>query len=261
MKIFNITFAIIIGVLNHTLFCLAVGLMGYMLFWGMSKSMLPSLSYGLTIDLLLVISFPLIHSYLLSENGKKLLASIIPGEIGKNLSTTTFTLISSIQLCIIFLFWTPIGGIWWMPSGFLMILWCIAYIGSWLLLAVSIWEAGVGLQSGSIGWLSVLRNRKATYPPIPYTGLHGVCRQPIYLSFALIVLTGPVWGLDHLIIASFWVAYCLIGPRFKEKRLLVIAGEQYRSYQARVPYIISFKGLYRSYRSDNLTNRDQRFVH
>jgi hypothetical protein len=150
--------------------------------------------------------------------------------------TTTFALVASLQVGLFFAFWTPVGGVWFEPHGTLRVIFVAAYALSWLGLIVSIYEAGLGLQTGAIGWLSVIGDRRPSYPELPCIGLHGRCRHPIYQSFFLILLTGPVWGPDHLIVATVWGAYCLIGPMFKEQRLRAAYGEKYQSYAERVPY-------------------------
>jgi hypothetical protein len=53
-------------------------------------------------DLLLLIQFPLLHSFLLSRGGRAALASVFPQELGKHLVTTTFVMCASVQLLLLF---------------------------------------------------------------------------------------------------------------------------------------------------------------
>lgn len=228
--------ALIIGIIGHLLFFAAVGLMAYSLYWGLTKPIFSSGDYFLLVNAALLVAFPVGHSLLLSTAGRRILASLLPASIGKVMVTTTFALISSLQVGLFFSMWTPIGEVWFEPHGLLRGVFGAVYAISWLGLIVSIYESGIGLQTGAIGWLAVLNNRKPKYPPLPTAGLHGRCRHPIYQSFLMILVTGPVWGLDHLIVAIVWGLYCLIGPIFKEQRLRAAHGQAYSAYSSRVPY-------------------------
>lgn len=214
-----------------------------MLFSGLTQGVFPSHRFGLLIDILLVLQFPIFHSFFLSKRGRRFLQFLFPKEIGKDLVTTTFGLVASVQLLVVFLFWTPLGGVWFKPYGILLYIWSGFYIASWGLLVRALWEAGLELHTGALGWTAVVREKRPEYPKPAMHGLHGACRQPIYLCFSLIILTAPVWGIDHVIIAVTWVLYCVIGPRLKEKRLLNVYGDSYREYQERTSYMIPFGRL------------------
>ena len=97
-------------------------------------------------------------------------------------------------------------------------------------------DAGLGVQTGYLGWTSVFNGRKPEYGPMPTRGLFAVSRQPIYLSFALILVTVPVWTPDHLAIASAWILYCLVGPLHKEAISAKRYGGEFAQYQSRVSY-------------------------
>ena len=79
---------------------------------------------------------------------------------------------------------------------------------------------------------------RVRFPPLPQTGLFRLCRQPIYLGFAMTLWTGPVWTPDRLLLATIWSAYCVIGPLRKEQRFARIHGEAFTTYQRRVPYML-----------------------
>jgi protein-S-isoprenylcysteine O-methyltransferase Ste14 len=71
---------------------------------------------------------------------------------------------------------------------------------------------------------------------MPTHGLYRLTRNPIYLGFALILWTMPVWSADQLALAIPWTAYCAFAPRLKERRFAAIHGDRFRAYRARVPY-------------------------
>ena len=112
----------------------------------------------------------------------------------------------------------------------------LLYATAWLLLFKSIADAGLGLQLGTIGWRAVWKGVRPVYPPMPSSGLFRLCRQPIYLSFALTLWTVPVWTPDQLFLAVPLTCYCLFGPLLKEKRFNKMYKAEFEDYRRRVPY-------------------------
>jgi protein-S-isoprenylcysteine O-methyltransferase Ste14 len=110
------------------------------------------------------------------------------------------------------------------------------YAASWLLLGKSMADAGLGLQTGSLGWFALFRGRKPVYPPMPQTGLFRVTRQPIYVAFTLTLWTVPTWTPDQLVLACVLPAYCIAAPRRKEARFRRIYGAAFEDYTRTVPY-------------------------
>ncbi len=234
----NKVIAYSMGIACHLLFASAIFVMAIDLFEGATISFFPLGEYGRALNILLLLQFPIFHSFFLSKTGRRLLEKPFPQEIGGALTSTTFSLISSVQILLVFLFWTPSSEIWFAPSGMLLYLMTALYGISWVLLIIAIKEAGISLQTGALGWMSIVKGEKPKYPRFCETGLHGKCRHPIYLSFALIILTGPVWGVDHLILAIIWVTYCVAGPLLKERRYLKIYGAAYQLFRQRTPYLL-----------------------
>lgn len=185
----------------------------------------------------LLLQFPLLHSYLLSRRGSRALSSMAPAGLGRTLSTTTFAALASLQLAATFWFWSPSGAEPWRASGALNLALWLTHIGAWLFLVKALHDAGLGLQTGWIGWRAVLAERSPAYPPMPERGLFARCRQPIYLGFFLVISTGPTWSLDRLELVGVWGSYSLLAPRLKELRHLRVHGEKFAEYRRRVPYM------------------------
>ena len=235
----NKAIAYLLGITCHISFGASVCVMAYMLFFGMTKSIvsLDSLG-GRWLDLLLLIQFPILHSLFLTTPGRKVLVSPFPKEISRDLFSTAYCLFASFQLLAGFLFWVPNTEVWFHPSGVTYVVWTIVYAFSWIILLVALNEAGMAMHTGLLGWRAVAQGVKPQYPKLPKKGLHSICRHPIYLAFALIILTAPTWSFDHFYISLIWVTYCVIGPVFKEQRLRKIFGEEYKLLQERTPYIV-----------------------
>jgi ubiquinone biosynthesis O-methyltransferase len=207
------------------------------MFFGMSRSLgqVPA-PWSALVNALLLAQFPFLHSLLLSPFGATLLTRLAPAAIGSRLATTTYAIVASIQVLLLFALWTPSGVIWWRAEG--AMLWFLGglYLASWLLLLKAIWDAGIALQTGFLGWWAVANRRAPVFPPMPTTGLFRIVRQPIYVAFALTLWTVPTWTPDQLALALVLTAYCLIGPLLKERRFRLRFGQNFLAYADKVPY-------------------------
>lgn len=249
----RISTAFAYGVICHITFSLAVGAMIAAMFFGMSESFgrIPEPWFYLA-NATLVLQFPLTHSLLLSERGSKLLDWLAPFNYGRTLSTTTYATIASLQLLLLFVFWTPSGVVWWRAEGTGFYVICALYSVSWLLLMKASYDAGAEVQSGALGWMSLAQDKKPVFPGMPTTGLFQVIRQPIYVSFALTLWTVPVWTPDQLALAVTLTSYCLLAPIFKEKRFEKRYGVKFRAYRREVPYAMpTLRGLKKNRKVQN----------
>ena len=82
-------------------------------------------------------------------------------------------------------FWTPSVIIWWQADGWLFAALVTVYATSWILLIWASFDAGAEVQSGALGWMSLLQDIKPVFPDMLTRGLFKFIRQPIYLAFAL----------------------------------------------------------------------------
>jgi hypothetical protein len=232
-------FALGHGLLCHGLFAAAVIAMARGLFLGMTSG-IGGLEGAAAVaaNILLLAQFPLLHSWLLAGGGARVYRHLVPAEYARTLAPTLYVTIASMQVLALFLLWSPIGEPFWEVEGSLRTLCWVLSAASWLALAKSMKDANLALQSGALGWLALLRGGRPDYGPLPTRGLFALCRQPIYLSFAAITWTGPVWTVDHAIVTMGLTAYCVLGPIAKEKRFERIHGDAFREYRARVPYFL-----------------------
>jgi ubiquinone biosynthesis O-methyltransferase len=229
--------AIVYGILCHTLFAVGVGAMIAAMFFGMSRSFgrVPE-PWAILTNAVLLAQFPLVHSMLLSPLGVPILKRLAPVDIGSRMATTTYAIIASVQVFLLFTLWTPSGTIWWRAER--MTLWFMSglYTIAWLLLLKAIRDAGLALQTGFLGWWAVANDRAPVFPPMPTTGLFRIVRQPIYVAFALTLWSVPTWTPDQLTVALVLTSYCLAGPLLKERRFRQRFGQDFLTYAGRVPY-------------------------
>jgi protein-S-isoprenylcysteine O-methyltransferase Ste14 len=225
------------GVVCSSLFVASVATMMVMMFFGVSRS-LGRLHAPLSwfANGVLLLQFPLVHSFLLSRPGQAVVRRLAPFDLGRHLATSTYVITASAQVLLLFTMWSPTGTIWWQAEGGGRILIWLLYAGAWVLLFKSLVDAGISLQLGYLGWGALLKNVQPVYPKLPTSGLFRICRQPIYLAFTLTLWTVPIWTPDQLVLATVLTAYCLIGPLFKELRFKRQFGEEFEVFSRRIPY-------------------------
>ncbi|NBB92159.1 MAG: isoprenylcysteine carboxylmethyltransferase family protein [Gammaproteobacteria bacterium] len=235
----RIALALTFGVAVHLVFALAVGAMVLAMYFGMSCS-LGSVPwpYAFAANAFLILQFPLVHSLLLTGPGMRALMRLVPGPHAQTLSTTTYALVASLQLLALFALWTPSGIVWWRAEGWPLYVIAAAYASAWGLLIKASWDAGAEVQSGALGWMSLMRNATPKFPDMPTGGLFRFIRQPIYVAFALTLWTVPTWTPDQLALALALTAYCLAAPKLKERRFAARYGDRFESYRRRVPYAV-----------------------
>ncbi|MCC6697042.1 MAG: DUF1295 domain-containing protein [Candidatus Hydrogenedentes bacterium] len=248
---FQVVYAIFYGVLTHMFFAISVAIMVRALYHGLNTGWGSFHGWTACIaNALLVVQFPLIHSLMLTPWGHSLMAKAAPAGLGKDLAPTTYVLIASLQLMLAFVLWSPSGIVFIEPHGTMFWMLIPLYLASWTFLVKALTDAGLGLQMGYMGWLSVVRGKRPDYGSFPTHGLFRVCRHPVYLGFALVLWTSPIVTLDGVLLACAWTFYCLVGPLFKQKRYAGWYGERFAQYCASVPYMLPRLRVRRDSKSD-----------
>jgi protein-S-isoprenylcysteine O-methyltransferase Ste14 len=187
----------------------------------------PSLSAAL-VDALLLLLFAVPHSVMARPAFKRWWTRFVPPPVERS----TYVLVSSLALAILFWQWRPIPGLVWDVSS---------PVGRWLLAAV-FW----------LGWIVVLASTflidhfdlfglrqvylfasgRAYSPPAFKTGgLYHYVRHPIMLGFLLAFWATPTMTLGHLLFTVATTAYILIALQLEERDLVDYHGDQYRAYR------------------------------
>ena len=99
----NKPIALFYGLLCHGIFLVAGAVMFITILTGFQFSVGPFEGFGaVIINLLLLIQFPIGHSFFLSNRGMKILEIFAPKSYAKTLRTTVYATIASIQLILLF---------------------------------------------------------------------------------------------------------------------------------------------------------------
>ena len=235
----RIGLALVFGAVCHAVFAAGVLAMIVAMFFGLSESLgTVPWPWAVLANALLIVQFPLAHSLLLTGRGGRILTRLIPGPHGATLATTTYAFIAAAQLLALFALWTPSGIVWGRAEGAAFWALTAAYATSWLILLKASFDAGTEVQSGALGWMSLLARIRPVFPDMPTQGLFRLIRQPIYLAFSLTLWTPPVWTPDQLALVVSFTAYCVLAPRLKERRFAARYGARFDRYRARVSYML-----------------------
>ncbi|GMV91406.1 MAG: hypothetical protein AMXMBFR82_11840 [Candidatus Hydrogenedentota bacterium] len=235
-------YAVVFGLLTHAVFAVSVLVMVFGLYSGLRSGHGHLHGWWAALgNAMLIAQFPLVHSFLLSKRGRRILARLAPGKVGADLAPTTYVFTASLQLLATFELWSPSGITLFDPSGGVRWLSLALFVASWIFLIKALTDSGLALQTGYLGWSSVARGKRLDYGDFPQHGLFKLIRHPVYLGFALVLWTAPIHTLDGVILAALWTVYCVAGPLLKESRFHAWYGERYARYRDAVPYMLPWR--------------------
>lgn len=232
-------YAVVFGLLTHAVFAVSVLVMVFGLYSGLRSGHGHLHGWWAALgNALLIAQFPLVHSFLLSKRGRRLLARLAPRRVGADLAPTTYVFVASLQLLATFELWSPSGITLFDASGGVRWVFLVLFVASWIFLIKALTDSGLALQTGYLGWSSVARGKRLNYGDFPQHGLFKFIRHPVYLGFALVLWTAPIHTLDGVVLATLWTVYCVAGPLLKESRFRAWYGERYARYRDAVPYML-----------------------
>ena len=237
MSRFIILFYGVVAYLTFLLtFLYAMGFMGNFL---VPKSIDSGAEGPLIIALLINIGllsvFAVQHSVMARPAFKTWWTKIIP----KAAERSTYTLLSSLALILLFYYWQPIGGIVWQVEGSVgrIILYSLFGFG-WALVLVSTFLIN---HFDLFGLQQVWFNFKDKPEPAPnYTErlFYKIVRHPLQMGFLMGLWITPTMSWTLFTLSTFMTIYIFIGLHYEEKDLVVSLGDSYVDYQKRVRKLI-----------------------
>jgi protein-S-isoprenylcysteine O-methyltransferase Ste14 len=196
----------------------------------------PRLPFGqaLAIDLALLALFAVQHSVMARPGFKRRWTRIVPAAAERS----TYVLLSSVCLIVLFALWQPLGGVVWSVQdpigrallyGLFALGWAIVLISTFLISHFDLF----GLRQV---WLELVRK---PYTPLEFgTPLfYRYVRHPLYVGWFFAFWSTPEMTAAHLVFALMTTAYILTAIQLEERDLLA-AHPEYEEYRRRVPMLL-----------------------
>ncbi len=188
------------------------------------------------VNMLLMGLFAIQHSVMARPGFKAWWTKIIPESIERS----TYVLLSSLALILLFWQWQPIPGLVWSVEGAgATILWVICGAG-WLIVLLSTFMIGHFELFGLRQVFNYLQNLKPDESHFAMPGFYALVRHPIMTGFIIAFWATPQMSWGHLLFAAVTTVYILIALQFEERDLIGIFGDRYHEYRRKVPMFVPF---------------------
>ncbi len=192
---------------------------------------------SLIIDLLLLSLFAVQHSVMARKSFKQWLTGFIP----KSAERSTYVLLASLVLILLFVEWRPISSVVWHVTNpqLAVAVTSLSFFG-WLLVLLSTLMINHFELFGLQQVIFNLAGKMASEPRFKTPMLYEIVRHPIYLGFIIAFWAAPVMTASHLLFAAVTTAYIFIGIALEERDLVELFGDEYRRYRKRVSMLLPF---------------------
>ncbi|OAJ71467.1 hypothetical protein A7976_08085 [Methylobacillus sp. MM3] len=192
---------------------------------------------SLLIDVLLLGLFAVQHSVMARPAFKRWWTRFVPQVVER----TTYVLLSSLALILLFWLWQPMQGVVWSIENVAgrNVLWALFWIG-WVIVLTSTFLIN---HFDLFGLRQVyLYSKGQEYTNIGFKTpfLYRLVRHPIMLGFIVAFWATPHMTVGHLAFAIITTVYILIALQFEEHDLVSYYGEAYEKYRRQVSMILPF---------------------
>jgi methanethiol S-methyltransferase len=192
-----------------------------------------SLTMRLIIDALLLSLFAVQHSVMARAWFKRRWTKVV----APLLERSTYVLIASLTLLLLFWQWRPIGParVAWdvQNSTARIVLEGLFWLG-WLTVLVSTFLVDHFSLFGLKQVVCYLKGTECPELPFRTPGLYKAVRHPIYMGFIIAFWSTPRMSIGHLFFAVMTTAYIIVAIQFEERDLIHAYGEKYETYRRQV---------------------------
>jgi len=193
---------------------------------------------ALLINAALLGVFAIQHSVMARAWFKRAWTRMVPEVVERS----TYVLLSSLALLLMFWQWRPIGGVIWnvkSVAGQLLLLG--VFWAGWVTV---LWSTCLINHFDLFGLRQVylyLQKRPYTSPGFRTPTLYNYVRHPLYLGWLMVFWGTPVMTVAHLVFALATTVYIFIAIQLEERDLVKIHGDEYLKYRRRIPMILPLK--------------------
>lgn len=190
---------------------------------------------AVAINLVLLSLFAVQHSGMARQGFKRLFARVASPAIERS----TYVLMSSLVLVLLFWQWRPIPAIVWdIETPLLANLAIGGMVLGWLIVLYSTFLISHFELFGLTQVIGNFAGRVAEPMKFKTPGLYRLVRHPIYLGFIIAFWSTPTMTAGHLLFAAVTTAYIFVGIYLEERDLVALFGDEYRRYRAHVAMLI-----------------------
>lgn len=230
----------IYGAVSYTVFFVVflylIGFTGNLLVPKSIDSGVPSpLWQAILVNVLLVGLFGVQHSVMARPAFKSWWTRFVPEPIERS----TFVLVASLILALMFWQWQPMPTVIWsvehplavaLLTGLFLLGWVTVLYSSFIIDHFDLF----GLRQVYIH----LRNRPYSHPPFAVRSLYRLVRHPLMLGILIGIWSAPTMTVGHLLFSSLMTGYILIGVTLEERDLARYLGNDYLLYRSRTPMFV-----------------------
>jgi protein-S-isoprenylcysteine O-methyltransferase Ste14 len=189
---------------------------------------------AIVVNLLLMSLFAIQHSVMARASFKRWLAKFLPAACQRS----TYVLLSSLILLLLFWQWRPIPAPVWQASGIgAALLTGIHWLG-WVIALSSTYMIDHFDLFGLRQAIFALRGAEMPGQSFRTPLLYKIVRHPLMLGFLLAFWATPGMTAGHLLFAIANTAYILVALHFEERDLIAEFGVTYQDYRRRVPMLV-----------------------
>lgn len=191
-------------------------------------------AHAVVIDAMLLGLFAIQHSVMARPAFKRWWTRIVPASCERS----TYVLVSSLLLVLIFWQWRPITTTIWHVDGLAAAMLMAVFWSGWVIALLSTFQIDHFELFGLRQAVKALRGASDRVQAFRTPLLYRLVRHPLMLGLLLAFWATPHMTAGHLLFAVLNTAHILVGVRLEERDLVATFGASYEQYRQSVPMLL-----------------------